>query len=322
MFIISIILFLFALASQWIAYTPRRKKERHQKRFNLGQQFRKERRGVGVFNLIVVALVLFCTSLLLEGQLRLIGFISSLSLLLLFDSAVTWTKWKKHPHYPLPHLVDLASEANFFKIYPEGARANQYILVRHTAVITINDLESVANYNQKLVNLLELSRLVEKVHSTNSQAQDAYIQKEAEKAMEHLRNEIRYQQNVWLQTYKDLMESPDSKVKMKTPVEDLKLHLQKQGRLLEDETPQPSKAPELIGVKDLERIILDEGASEDVRAYALSTLEELNRSKEAESKERNEEAKRMDSISVIEAVRATHGLERGKIHEEEEGRYQ
>lgn len=319
----SIMLLMVAGLSQQLAYEPRRMKQRHQKQFGLERKFRKEKRGIGVFNLIVGTLILLSSVLLLNESLRLPVAITFISGLLLFDSAVEWRTWRKHPYFALSQLVDLTNEANFFKLYPEGARANRYIIARHTSLSTLQDLKAIAIYNQKLSEIVKLSQLIDQVNPTELESAESYIQKEAEKAMEQLRNEIRYQQNQWLKTHVD-----ENKKKIidedtqGSPIETLKTHLQKQGRLLEEEKPKekPKGSPEaqLIGVNELERIIFDSEVPEDVRSFAVKTLNELQESKENEMKEQEEEWKRMDSISVIEAVRKTHGLEGRNSYEKDE----
>lgn len=323
--IISIVLFLLTILSQWFAYRPRRAKKNHQKQFGLYGKFRKEKRGVGTFNLIMCSTILVVSSILsLNEPLSLQVSLFLVSGLLLFDSAVEWKRWSKHPYFALSQLVDLANEANFFKLYPEGARANRYILARHTSLSTIQDLSKIAIYNQKLSEIVKLSHLIRQVKPTELEPAEAYIQKEAEKAMEQLRNEIRYQQNQWLKSH--IVVKKKKKVKkhnQELPIEALKTHLQKQGRLSEEkeseEEPKVSIEAELVGVNELERIIFDSEVPEDIRSFAVKTLNELQESKENELKEQAEEWKRMDSISVIEAVRATHGMERGERHEKDEG---
>ena len=323
--IISIILFLLTIFSQWFVYRPRRAKKNHQKQFGLYGKFRKEKRGIGTFNLIMCSTILVVSSIFsLNEPLSLQVALFLVSGLLLFDSIVEWRRWRKHPYFALSQLVDLTNEANFFKLYPEGARANRYIIARHTSLSTLQDLKAIAIYNQKLSEIVKLSQLIDHVNPTELESAESYIQKEAEKAIEQLRNEIRYQQNQWLKMHTD--KNKEKKVDKDTegsPIYTLKTHLQKQGRLLEEEEkpkekPKGSPEAQLIGVNELERIIFDSEVPEDVRSFAVKTLNELKESKENQMKEQEEEWKRMDSISVIEAVRKTHGLEGENSYEKDE----
>lgn len=310
MIILSVAVLIFSIWLNRLASTPHRKKRKHQKQFALSARFQSKSIGVGVGGFITSLLLCLPVFFLFEERMALVVFLFLLSYIILLDAFIHWVVWKREPFYWFAHLIDTPNEMEFFKIYPTNTKGHRYFVLKHTARVSPKELKTIAHYNKKLESIIELSRMMEKVSKTKLDDREAHVYQEAEREREQLRNEIRHQQNIWLTT---LQTDAQFKKEKLSATEELEAHLLKRGRLVDE--PRHEESRELTGLEDLERIIKDENVTDDVRSYAIKTLAELKQSKEDEIQKQKDEWKRMDDLSVIEAVRKTHGMEGGDERE-------